>query len=55
MPLEIRELVIRTSLTGGGQQSDQAQTGSDSSRESAALVSACVEQVLAILKDKAER
>lgn len=54
MPLEIRELVIKTSVSGGQPQA-QAQTGGASAGDTAALVAACVDQVLAILKDKAER
>ena len=57
MPLEIRELVFRTSINDG----DQAQTASPSSGDRGgtggqdAIIAACVEQVLAILKEKAER
>lgn len=55
MPLEIRELVIKTSIEGGGQASQATNNAGDSSGGQAAIVAACVEQVLAILKDKAER
>jgi hypothetical protein len=57
MPLEIRELVFKTSINDGG----QAQTTNPSSGDSGgtggqdAIIAACVEQVLAILKEKAER
>lgn len=57
MPLEIRELVIKTSIQNGG----EAQATNSSSGESGgtgdqdAIIAACVEQVLAILKEKAER
>ncbi len=60
MPLEIRELVIRTAINEDG----QTQTGSRRESEAAnpfdadaqaALIAACVEQVLAILKEKSER
>lgn len=52
MPLEIRELVIKATLSegnGGGPESGTA--GADT----AAIVADCVAQVLAILKEKAER
>ncbi|MBD1848321.1 hypothetical protein H6F89_34235 [Cyanobacteria bacterium FACHB-63] len=57
MPLEIRELVIKTSVNEGG----QAQTTNSSSGDGSgagdqdAIIAACVEQVLAILKEKTER
>lgn len=56
MPLEIRELVIKTSLSGSNAQAESlgsAENGGVSGQD--ALIAACVEQVLAILKEKAER
>ena len=56
MPIEIRELVIRTTVTG-----DDEAAASPSSRASAAtpdraaLVAECVEQVMEILREQKER
>lgn len=57
MPLEIRELVIKTSINEGGQAQTANPSAGDSggSGDQDAIISACVEQVLAILKEKAER
>jgi hypothetical protein len=56
MPLEIRELVIKTSIEGGEKAGQSTNLGDNNgSGGQAAIVAACVEQVLAILKDKAER
>jgi hypothetical protein len=57
MPIEIRELVIKTSVQDGG-QAQAANSGAGASGGSGdqdAIVAACVEQVLAILKERAER
>lgn len=57
MPLEIRELVIKTSIQNGG-DAQSANSGSEESGgtgDQEAIIAACVEQVLAILKEKAER
>lgn len=51
MPLEIRELMIKASIGEGGERSG----GGVGKQDQAAIVAACVEQVLTILKDKAER
>jgi Family of unknown function (DUF5908) len=55
MPLEIRELVIKTSIEGGGKAGQANNAGATNGGGQEAIVAACVEQVLAILKDKAER
>ena len=58
MSLEIRELVIKMSIDGGGQVQNTNQvgtTGSNDVQERSAIVAECVDQVLAILKEKAER
>ncbi|MEM9212739.1 MAG: DUF5908 family protein [Cyanobacteria bacterium P01_F01_bin.150] len=56
MPIEIRELVIKTSVSGGGQSSNvSASSDRPSAGDSAAIVAECVDQVLSILKDKVER
>jgi Family of unknown function (DUF5908) len=57
MPLEIRELVIKTSINDNG-QAQAANSGSGDSGGTGnqdAIVAACVEQVLSILKEKEER
>ena len=53
MPIEIRELLIKTAIRDGTpeQSSSQNQTTTDSD----AIIAACVEQVLAILQEKTER
>ena len=55
MPLEIRELVIKTSIEGGGKAGQTNAAGDNNGGGQEAIVAACVEQVLAILKDQAER
>ncbi len=57
MPIEVRELVIKATITqedGAG-----ASTGSGSSNntvsEKEEIISICVEKILEILKDKGER
>jgi hypothetical protein len=57
MPIEIRELVIKATVThdegsGGGTGSSDASGNTSSSEE---LIKTCVEKVLEILKDKNER
>ncbi len=57
MPLEIRELVIKTSINEGGQAPTANPNVADSSGSGGqdAIIAVCVEQVLAILKERAER
>ena len=56
MPIEIRELVIKTSVSGGSQGNRESSSGDRApAKASATIVAECVDQVLAILKDKAER
>ncbi|MBE9116392.1 hypothetical protein IQ249_10825 [Lusitaniella coriacea LEGE 07157] len=54
MTVEIRELIIRTTIVGnaGNPDSSSAQEGSGGDR---AIVAACVAQVLKILERKKER
>lgn len=58
MPLEIRELVIKVrvgnSQDGQGGAASPA-TGADTGAGTETIVNLCVEKVLEILKDKAER
>lgn len=51
MPLEIRSLVIKATISDG----EAAQGNSSGGQDKAAIVTACVDQVLAILKEKSER
>lgn len=60
MPIEIRELVIKATVTpsGGSQASGSANASSGddnnvSSQEE--IISVCVEKIMAILKEKHER
>ncbi|WP_179197950.1 DUF5908 family protein [Nostoc sp. T09] len=56
MPIEIRELVIKTSVNEGQQEQNLGQgVGNFDADMQAAIIAACVEQVLAILKEKSER
>ncbi|QWV99830.1 hypothetical protein KP003_07495 [Geomonas nitrogeniifigens] len=51
MPIEIKELHIKIALTSS--PAPPVRTGEGAARE--AIVSECVEQVLQVLKNKAER
>lgn len=58
MPLEIRELVIKASINDGdkGQNNNQGQLENGTNvNNQADIIAACVEQVLAILKEQSER
>lgn len=56
MPLEIRELVIRAQVDESqGPQGSGQERPALTDEEQAALVKACVEQVMQIIKDKEER
>jgi hypothetical protein len=57
MPLEIRELVIRTSVTSESSRSeiDDARDGSLSEAERDSIIAACIDQILAILQSRSER
>lgn len=57
MPVEIRELILRTTVVNGTNQGNQADSGSsDSSTESKdEIIAACTAQVLKILKREKER
>jgi Family of unknown function (DUF5908) len=54
MPIEIRELIIRATV--GEESSSKSRTAASSPNDGqAAIVNACVEKVLEILKEKNER
>ena len=55
MPLEIRELVIKTSISQSNQGSAQPHHSAMGELDQSALITACVEKVLDLLKEKAER
>ena len=58
MPLEIRELVIKASVNDGEQRknTNQGQAVNYTDNENRDdIIAACVEQVLAILKEQSER
>ncbi|MBE7382959.1 MAG: hypothetical protein F6J95_016275 [Leptolyngbya sp. SIO1E4] len=54
MPVEIRELIIRTTVVNNAGDS-ASNSGADASGDNDAIVAACVEQVLKILERKRER
>lgn len=55
MPLEIRELKIEATINEGSQGTPPPSGEATDAQNQAALIAACVEQVLSILKEKAER
>lgn len=57
MPIEIKELNIKAYVNEAASQSNAAasSTGTRANDSTEAIVAACVEQVLQILKDKEER
>ncbi len=58
MPLEIRELVIKTSIDGSTllpSTNQVEETGNNDVTDRTAIIAECVDQVLTILKEKAER
>ena len=54
MPIEIRELQL-TTVVQDGKASSSANSSSTASTNNDAIIAACVEQVLEILKQKNER
>lgn len=55
MPIEIRELVIRTQISAGAQNESQTDTSGGDEKKDELLISESVEQVLDILQRKEER
>lgn len=56
MPLEIRELVIRTTVSSDRASSPSAEmVGEMSEEQQAAIIAACADQVLAVLQSRTER
>ena len=55
MPVEIRELTIKINLDNAENQGGGAAGGGNSDDAQKALVEACVEKVLEILKEKTDR
>jgi hypothetical protein len=55
MPIEIRELVIKATITEDAQSLSAQQGNAGAASGSAEMVQLCVEKVLQILKEKNER
>ena len=55
MPIEIRELVIKATITADAQNSPSQSGNAGAAGGSAEMVQLCVEKVLQILKEKNER
>ena len=55
MPIEIRELVIKATITADAQNSSSQSSNAGAANGSAETVQLCVEKVLQILKEKNER
>ncbi len=53
MPIEIREMIIRTTV--GPQAMEQDVSGQDAAEDRQTLIQECVDQVMEILREKAER
>jgi hypothetical protein len=55
MPLEIKELHIKAVVNSSDAQGGEEETGAAGVTDQEAIIKACVEQVLQILKEKTER
>lgn len=55
MPLEIKELHIKAVVNSSDAQGGEEETGAVGVTDQEAIIKACVEQVLQILKEKTER
>lgn len=56
MPIEIRELVIKATVTQDGQQGSTSGGGSNNAvAPQEEIINTCVEKVLEIIKDRYER
>ena len=58
MPLEIRELVIRATVSSDSSQFNEDEPdgrGSLSEADQAAIIAACIDQILSILQSRTER
>lgn len=55
MPLEVRELIIKTTVDDQATGQSQSATTESNSEDKAAIVQLCVEKVLEIIKEKQER
>lgn len=55
MPLEVRELVIKATVVPDSASTGGAASGQGEAPGSEAIIQACVEKVLEILKEKNER
>jgi hypothetical protein len=55
MPVEVREIVIKGIITDGADAANTSGGSNSNTPNSGEIVKACVEMVLAILKEKTER
>jgi hypothetical protein len=58
MPLEIRELVIRATVSSNSSQFDENESGGEgrlSEADQSAIIAACIDQILSILQSRTER
>lgn len=53
MPIEVRELVIKATVTQGGGSQQKQSVQSDIAKDD--IISECVDQVMQILKEKMDR
>ncbi len=57
MPIEVRELIIKATISQDGQQGNAQSAGNNNNAVTSQeeIINTCVEKVLAIVKDKMER
>ena len=55
MPIEVREVVIKASVTDGDNNGSAGGSSSDAAQPGEDMIKQCVEKVLEILKGKNER
>jgi hypothetical protein len=55
MPIEIRELIIRATVTGGEAGGEEESEGGTDATDGSTIVAECVEQVLKVLERQKER
>lgn len=57
MPIEVRELVIKATVTedGGTRSATPASSTNNAVQPSEEIINACVDKILSVLRDKTER
>ena len=57
MPIEVRELVIKATVTedGGTRSATPAPSTNNAVQPSEEIINACVDKILSVLRDKTER